>query len=243
MSFSSISSVALSRDASDISFHINDDSSPLLDDAMLTVDLVLSTQAKAIAYLTNQYRKSQWSRSQMKKSLRILNNGLNAGGKIVLSGIGKSYKIAAKIVATLNSLSVQSALLHPSEALHGDLGIIREERGDVVILVSASGNTTELINLLNYIPGNVPVILMTSSRKSQLSENPRVSSLLYAELPKRLSEKLLYGLSAPTISTTLCLTLLDATSIALAELYMNDLELRRSDLAIATLEVQLAQIQ
>ncbi|VEU23813.1 DEKNAAC104891 [Brettanomyces naardenensis] len=227
MSYSSLSSVPLSRDASDISIHISNDSSPLLDGALNTVHLVLSTQSKAIAYLANQYRKSDWSRQQMKRALRVMNNGLNAGGKIVVSGIGKSYKIAAKTVATLNSLSVQAALLHPSEALHGDLGIIREERGDVLVLISASGNTAELINLLQYVPECVPVILMSCSRQSQLSRNPRVLAMLYAELPKRLAEKNLYGLSAPTISTTLCLTLLDATSMALAELYMNDLSLRK----------------
>lgn len=227
MSTDSLSSVPLSRDSSDISIHINTDMSPLLENAMKTVDLVLSTQTKAIGYLTTQYRRSEWSRTQMKKSLRIMNNALNGGGKIVLSGMGKSYKIAAKTVATLNSLSIQSALLHPGEALHGDLGIIREERNDILLLISASGNTHELINMLQYVPETVPVVLMTCSKKSLLADGGRVNSLLYAELPKRMSEKNLYGLAAPTISTTLCLTLLDAVSMAISELYMNDVSLRQ----------------
>ncbi len=227
MSLNSSSSVSLSRGSSDISIHINNDTNPVLDQGLRTVNSVLSTQAKAVDYLSHQYQKSEWSKSQMKRSLRIMNNGLNAGGKIIISGMGKSYKIAGKSVATLNSLSLQSALLHPSEALHGDMGIICEERGDILLMISASGNTPELINLLDYIPELVPVILVTCTKNSRLSVHPKVASMIYAELPKRLSEKNLYGLSAPTISTTLCLTILDATSMALAELYINDLNIRK----------------
>ncbi|KAH3684365.1 hypothetical protein WICPIJ_004663, partial [Wickerhamomyces pijperi] len=65
------------------------------------------------------------------------------------------------------------------------------------------------------------------AKVSALSKNPKVKGLFYAELPSNLSEKNLYGLNAPTISTTLCLTLLDGVSIALSELHIKDLEIRR----------------
>lgn len=228
MSLSSYSSTPLSRRSSEFSIQIPDESSPLLDNAMKTVELILSNQAKATSYLASQYRNSQWSINQIKKSLKILNNSLDLGGKIIISGMGKSYKIATKTVATLNSLGVHSAILHPSEALHGDLGIVREDHNDAMIIISASGNSPELTAMLEHIPITIPIVLMSCNKKSQLSEHAKVSSMLYSELPTNLSEKNLYGLSAPTISTTLCLTLLDAVSIALSELYINDINTRRS---------------
>ncbi|GME74492.1 unnamed protein product [Ambrosiozyma monospora] len=221
------SSARLSRQSSESSIHIQNESSPLLSRALKSVDNVLSHQGKAIDYLVKQYRNSQWSQNQLKTSLKILNNSLNDGGKVVISGMGKSFKIANKTVATLNSLSIHSAALHPSEALHGDLGIIREEHNDSLVLISASGNSPELTTLLQYVPNSIPVVLVTCTKISNLSKHPKVKSLLYADLPTNLSEKNLYGLSAPTISTTLCLTLLDAVSIALSELHVNDLNARR----------------
>lgn len=223
----SVSSESLSRKSSEYSFHIADTSSPLLDNAIRNIDLILSNQTKALSFITSQYRNSTWSVQNMKNSLRILNNSLKSGGKIVISGMGKSYKIASKTVATLNSLRMHSALLHPSEALHGDLGMIREDHGDSLIIISASGNSPELLQMLEHTPITVPVVLMTCNKNSILSKHPKVMSLLLAEIPSSLSETNLYGLSAPTISTTLCLTLLDAVCISLSELHINDYTTRK----------------
>jgi D-arabinose 5-phosphate isomerase GutQ len=225
---SSVSSTALTRQSSEFSLHINDDASPLLDIAIKNIDLILSNQTKALSVLTSQYRNSMWSISQMKTSLRLLNNSLNSGGKIIISGMGKSFKIASKTVATLNSLRMHSALLHPSEALHGDLGMIREDHSDSIIIISASGNSPELLQMLDHTPLSVPIILMTCNKNSTLSKHPKVISLLLAEIPTSLSETNLYGLSAPTISTTLCLTMLDAVSIALSELHIKDYNTRKN---------------
>ncbi|KAG7813349.1 hypothetical protein KL921_000895 [Ogataea angusta] len=215
------------RRGSELSFHIEDDTSPLLEDAVRRVDSILASQNRAISYIVGQYRNSKWSRDHMKAALKILNNSLNQGGKVIVSGIGKSYKIAGKTVATLNSLSVHSALLHPSEALHGDLGIIREDHHDSLVIISASGNSPELTTLLEYVPASIPVVLVTCTKVSALSKHPKVKALFYAELPPKVSEKNLYGLQAPTISTTVCLTLLDGISIALSELHIKDLEVRQ----------------
>ncbi len=67
-------------------------------------------------------------------------------GRVVLTGMGKSGLIARKIVATLNSTGTAAIYLHPTDALHGDLGMVRKE--DVVILISKSGYTIEIANLL-----------------------------------------------------------------------------------------------
>ena len=67
-------------------------------------------------------------------------------GRVVLTGMGKSGLIARKIVATMNSTGTAAIYLHPTDALHGDLGMVRSE--DVVIILSKSGNTEEMLNLL-----------------------------------------------------------------------------------------------
>lgn len=198
-----------------------------LADSLVTFGSILQNQTSAIHHLVNQYKHSTFSQNQLKKSLNILNTTLLKNGKIVISGIGKSHKIASKTVATMNSLGMHSALLHPSEALHGDLGILRKENNDCLIFISSSGKSPELLQLLPHISMDVPIILLTNKKKSQLSLHPQIKSLLYAELPPQLTEEHIYGLTAPTISTTLCLTLADAVSIALAELYVADLSERK----------------
>lgn len=229
---SSVSSTPLTRQSSEYSLKISDDSSPLLDNAIQNVDLILSNQTKALSYLTSQFRTSQWTINQMKTSLRLLNNSLKSGGKIIISGMGKSFKIASKTVATLNSLRMHSALLHPSEALHGDLGMIREDHNDSLIIISASGNSPELLQMLEHVPISVPIILMTCNKNSTLAKHKKVESLILAEIPLNLYETNLYGLSAPTITTTLCLTLLDSVAIALSELHINDYNIRKSVFSI-----------
>ncbi|AOA64434.1 hypothetical protein PP7435_CHR4-0063 [Komagataella phaffii CBS 7435] len=190
------------------------------------VGTILSNQAQAIGNLNSQYRTS-WCLNELKNCLAIMMKSLDKRGKLVISGVGKSHKIATKISATMNSLSLHSAVLHPTEALHGDLGLLREENNDTLILISVSGKTSELISLLSYVPNDIAVILLTCTRDSILARDHRVKGVLYAELPYQFSESYLYGLSAPTISTTLCLTLMDSVSIALAEAYIKDKQLRQ----------------
>ncbi|CDK29296.1 unnamed protein product [Kuraishia capsulata CBS 1993] len=216
----------LSRRTSVVSIPTADDKAGL-SSSLKVLESILSTQGRAISHLASQFQVSQWSRDQYLRSISVLNDSLNSGGKIIVCGMGKSYKIAAKSVATLNSLCVHSALLHPSEALHGDLGIVREDHGDCMILISASGNSPEMLTMMQHVPDAIPVIVLTCAKKSPLSEHPQVQALLYAELPKRMSEQNLYGLAAPTISTTLCLSLMDSVSIALAELQVKDLAMRK----------------
>ncbi|KAH3682659.1 hypothetical protein WICPIJ_006373 [Wickerhamomyces pijperi] len=195
--------------------------------AIETFGSILKHQTEATHHLVNQYKHSKFSQQQLTKSLNILNSTLLKNGKIVVSGIGKSHKIAAKIVATMNSLSIHAALLHPSEALHGDLGILRHDHHDCLILISSSGKSPELMQLLPHISPETRVILLTNVKNSPLSTHPQVNSLIYAELPTHLKEENIYGLTAPSISTTLCLTIADAVVIALAELYISDYNERK----------------
>ncbi|ODV95483.1 hypothetical protein PACTADRAFT_50199 [Pachysolen tannophilus NRRL Y-2460] len=197
------------------------------DKSIAVITSILSTQTQSIAHLTSQYKNSKWSQQQLKQSLDIMNESLRKGGKIVVSGIGKSYKIASKTVATMNSLCLHASLLHPAEALHGDLGMVKEYQGDCMILISASGKSPELIQLLAHVPLMVPIILLTCTKVSILSQHPQVKSLLYAEFPSKFHEENIYGLSAPTLSTTLCLSLMDSVSIALAELHVSDINIRK----------------
>jgi len=91
----------------------------------------------------------------------------DADGRVVLAGVGKSGDIAKKITATFNSVGVSSNFLHPVEALHGDLGVVSEE--DVIVLISNSGNTDEMVELLQVLSTFDPMtIAITSDSNSKL---------------------------------------------------------------------------
>jgi arabinose-5-phosphate isomerase len=90
-----------------------------------------------------------------------------ADGRVLFSGIGKSGDVAEKIAATFNSIGVPSQFIHPVEALHGDFGAISEE--DIVVLVSNSGNTDEVVELLRFLQSvSVPTVSITSDPDSKL---------------------------------------------------------------------------
>ena len=92
-------------------------------------------------------------------------------GRVIITGIGKSAIIATKIVATMNSTGTPAVFMHAADAIHGDLGMIREE--DVVICVSKSGNTPEIKVLIPLIRnnGNNNIVAMVSNTASFLAKN------------------------------------------------------------------------
>jgi arabinose-5-phosphate isomerase len=131
-------------------------------------------------------------------------------GRVVISGAGKSGIIARKIVATLNSTGTPSLFLHPSDALHGDLGMVRKE--DVVILVSKSGNTPELHTLVPMLKRiGVPIIAMLGTPGSKLAGSADIV------LDVSVKEEACPHDLAPTSSTTATLVLGDALSMALLD--------------------------
>lgn len=124
-------------------------------------------------------------------------------GKVVLTGIGKAGIIATKISATLASTGTQSIFLHPVEALHGDLG--RLQRGDVVVALSDSGETDELIRLLNHIKARGATLIALSGAENSTLRKHADITICYG----RVEEACPLGL-APTVSTACMLALGDA---------------------------------
>ncbi|MFN4183014.1 MAG: SIS domain-containing protein, partial [bacterium] len=91
------------------------------------------------------------------------------GGKILVTGMGKSGIIGKKIAATLSSYGITAYFLHPAEALHGDLGMARPE--DVLLVLSKSGNTAEVLHLVELLKLlKIPIITLTSSAESRLAQ-------------------------------------------------------------------------
>ncbi|MBR1775164.1 MAG: KpsF/GutQ family sugar-phosphate isomerase [Bacteroidales bacterium] len=132
-------------------------------------------------------------------------------GRVIITGIGKSAKVADKIVATLNSTGTPSLFMHAAEAIHGDLGMIQPS--DVVICISKSGNTPEIKVLLPLIKafGN-KIIAICGEKSSFLGQN--ADCFLNSYVDKEADPNNL----APTCSTTAQLVIGDALSIALLRL-------------------------
>ncbi len=143
-----------------------------------------------------------------KNFVKVVNLLLKNKGKIIVSGIGKSGHIASKIASTLSSVGSPSFYIHPSEANHGDLGML--EKKDIVILISNSGETSELINLILYCKKlGIPIISITSEPNSTLSRESNLNLLI----PKNIEACPLE--LAPTSSTTCTLALGDALAVTL----------------------------
>ena len=135
---------------------------------------------------------------------------LKCQGRVIVTGVGKSGIISRKIVATMNSTGTPAVFLHPSDAVHGDLGMVR--KGDVVICISKSGNTQELNNLLPMFQRlDVSIIGFTGNMSSALA---RVSNVV---LDVSIGEEACPHDLAPTASTTATLALGDALAIALLD--------------------------
>lgn len=131
-----------------------------------------------------------------------------AKGRLVITGIGKSAIIGQKIVATLNSTGTAALFMHAADAIHGDLGMIRE--GDVLLCISKSGETSEVKALVPLIRQlNAPLVAMVSRRDSFLGKN--ADFILHTPLDKEADPNNL----APTTSTTLQIVMGDALATAL----------------------------
>ncbi|MBU8882531.1 D-arabinose 5-phosphate isomerase [Flavobacteriaceae bacterium JJC] len=142
------------------------------------------------------------------KAVEIIHS---AKGKLIIVGIGKSAHVGNKIVATLNSTGTPSQFLHASEAIHGDLGVI--QKTDVVLCISNSGNSPEIVNLLPFLKDYSSALIgMTGNLNSKLAEFSAVvldTSVEKEACPIKL---------APTSSTTVQMALGDALAVCLMEL-------------------------
>jgi arabinose-5-phosphate isomerase len=179
-------------------------------------------QSQSSAYLASAKRTLLKERQGLDTMLVALEDGLGtsfvaavevlrrATGRVILSGVGKSGHIARKIAATLASTGTPAMFVHPTEASHGDLGTITPD--DVIIVLSNSGETVELKDLIAYSRRfKVPLIAITANNNSTVAKTADVA----LSIP-RAPEACPIGL-APTTSTTMQLALGDALAITLLE--------------------------
>lgn len=131
-------------------------------------------------------------------------------GKVVLSGMGKSGLVGQKIAATMASTGTPAFFLHPAEGIHGDLGMLG--RADILIAISNSGETQEILQLLPSVERmGIPVVAMTGRMTSTLAKNSDVA------LDVSVSEEACPMGLAPTASTTATLAMGDALAVALLQ--------------------------
>ncbi|PFH60699.1 hypothetical protein XA68_10498 [Ophiocordyceps unilateralis] len=177
---------------------------------------VLTTEAAALANLARLYETDTSARDGFDKAVRIVARRSAAQGKLVVVGVGKSGHIGRKLVATLQSLAIRAVFLHPTEALHGDLGIIGPR--DALLFISFSGRTQELLQLLPHLDERLPAIVLTSHVRPDTCELVRrrpTAVLLPAPIPE--PEETSFGVPAPSTSTTVALALCDALAITAAD--------------------------
>ncbi|KTD48876.1 polysialic acid capsule expression protein [Legionella rubrilucens] len=162
---------------------------------------VIETEARAVFDLTQRIDE------RFEKACEIL---LACKGRVVVTGMGKSGHIANKIAATLASTGTPAFFMHPGEACHGDLGMIT--RQDVVLAISNSGNTSEIVVLLPLLKRlEIPLVALTGNNQSTLAKTADVNLDISIE-----QEACPLGL-APTTSTTVSLVMGDALAIALLQ--------------------------
>ena len=155
--------------------------------------------------------------NEIEKAVKLI---LECKGKLVVTGVGKSGHIGAKIAATMASTGTPSFFVHPTEALHGDLGMI--SKNDLVLAISYSGESEELIRILPHLKRfGVKIIAMAKSQNSSLAKMADVFISLDI-----VREACPLG-AAPTVSTTLTLALGDALAVCL----MHERNFKKEDFA------------
>jgi arabinose-5-phosphate isomerase len=160
---------------------------------------VLQTEAEAILALVDRLDE------RFEDAIRIL---LDCRGRVIVTGMGKSGIIARKIAATLSSTGTAAFFLHPAEAIHGDLGVLQSD--DVILALSNSGETEELLRLLETIKRlGARMIAITGDCKSTLAQAADVA------LDCQVSEEACPMNLVPTASTTAALALGDAVAMTL----------------------------
>ncbi len=151
------------------------------------------------------------------KAVDLICTAANAGGSVLVTGLGKSGLVGAKIAATMSSVGIPAHVVHPTEAAHGDLGRFRA--ADVVIAISFSGETDELVNLAAILrQDGLPIISITGGGGAGDDGTPRSSLERLATVFLRLgvTSEATPEFHAPTSSTTATLVLGDALALAAA---------------------------
>ncbi|KAA9006939.1 KpsF/GutQ family sugar-phosphate isomerase [Histidinibacterium aquaticum] len=171
------------------------------DTVLATARRVIATEAEALRLLEGAVGES------FAEAVDLI---LGATGRVIVSGMGKSGHIARKVAATLASTGTPAHFVHPAEASHGDLGMMT--RGDVVLVLSNSGETPELADLVAYTRRfRIPLIGVATREESALMRRSDVKILL------PLAEEACGTGVVPTSSTAMTLALGDALAVALME--------------------------
>ena len=166
-----------------------------------TARRVLAIEAEAVGALIDKVGPS------FEEAERLI---AEASGRVIVSGLGKSGIIGRKIAATFSSIGIPAFFLHPVEGAHGDIGMVM--RGDVAIVISKSGATDELTDILNHLKHlAIPIVAMTCNGKSNLARFADV--VIDISVPK---EACPYNI-VPTASTTAALAMGDALAMSLLE--------------------------
>jgi arabinose-5-phosphate isomerase len=162
---------------------------------------VISMERDALARLADRLDES------FAKAVELMRD---SDGRVIVAGVGKSGLIGRKIAATLTSTGTPATFLHPADSVHGDLGIV--DADDVAILISKSGESDELLSLVEHLKRlGVRIIALTGEKKSGLSKHADVT------LDASVAEEACPHDLAPTTSTTVALALGDALAVALLE--------------------------
>ncbi len=177
----------------------------------------LTKQEKSIIFRAeNSLQITALSILKLSKSLppnytEIVKLLFDCSGRIIVTGIGKSALIAQKICATFNSTGTSSAFMHAADALHGDLGMLM--KNDIILALSKSGNTPEIIELINFAKDNqIPSITFTSNERASLTKI--ADHTIFLPMEREADPNNL----APTTSSCLQLAMGDALALCLAEL-------------------------
>ncbi|KAI1778185.1 SIS domain-containing protein [Hypoxylon cercidicola] len=177
---------------------------------------VLNTEAIALRNLTQLYKTDTTAAQGFNAAVGAITRHNGKRGKLVIIGVGKSGHIGKKLVASFNSLGIQATFLHPTEALHGDLGKIGSH--DTVLFITFSGKTSELLILLPHIDVTLPVIVLTSHTQPEECELIRQrQGTILLPAPIHEPETVSFGVSAPTTSTTVALALGDALAVVASQ--------------------------
>lgn len=173
---------------------------------MSTTQQIISEAKRAIA---SQIASLQLTSDQLDRSFDQAVELIVNASKVVTTGLGKSGFIARKMSATLSSVRIPSHYLHPVDALHGDSGIL--DPSDVLVAFSKSGETVEVVRLVDLARGmGIKIVVITSRRRCTLSEKAHAS--LFATIEREYDESDVL----PTASTTTALVLADCLAVAAA---------------------------
>lgn len=162
---------------------------------------IIKLEAEAIAALANKLDNN------FIRAIELINQ---TSGRVIVTGIGKSGIVAKKIASTFSSIGIPAFFFHPAEGIHGDLGVVRAD--DLLIAISKSGNTDEIIKILPLFKRlMIPIIAITGDKKSTLAEEAEV--VLDVSVP---SEACPINL-VPTSSTTAAIVMGDALAMVLLD--------------------------